>query len=149
MFISQRQNLRTFGYVWWQREKERIKTVLIIKYTYFSTVRKSYNTHPNMPRYHTCDLSRSGVKLPIMHFPLRPPDEAAKIPIFMNFNFWLFPKAKTLFSDHRRRLLYLNLQQATIDLYWFSATGKSTYRLGSVNKNQHIFRTTGCSGCTY
>ena len=40
MFISQRQNLRTFGYVWWQREKERIKTVLIIKYTYFSTVKE-------------------------------------------------------------------------------------------------------------
>ena len=44
MFISQRQNLRTFGYVWWQREKERIKTVLMINYTYLDTVRKLYNT---------------------------------------------------------------------------------------------------------
>ena len=45
VFISQRQNLRTSGYLWWQRGKERIKTVLIIKYTYFSTVRKSYSIY--------------------------------------------------------------------------------------------------------
>ena len=46
---------------------------------------------------HTCDLYRSGVNLPIWHLPLRPPDEAAKIPIFMNSDFSLFPKAKTCF----------------------------------------------------
>ena len=46
---------------------------------------------------HTCDLSRSGIKLPIWRLPLRPPDEAAKILIFMNFEFSLFPKAKTCF----------------------------------------------------
>ena len=40
MFISQRRNLRTFGYLWWQREKERIKTVLIIKYAYVSVGKK-------------------------------------------------------------------------------------------------------------
>ena len=35
----------------------------------------------------------------------------------MNSDFSLLPKAKNLFSDHRRRLLYLNLQQeATISL---------------------------------
>ena len=32
------------------------------------------------------------------------------------------------------------LQTSDISLYWFSATGKSVYRLSSVNKNQHIFR---------
>ena len=36
---------------------------------------------------HTCDLSRSGVNLPIWRLPLCPPDEAAKIPIFMNSDF--------------------------------------------------------------
>ena len=46
---------------------------------------------------HTCDLSQSGVNLPILCLPLRPPDEAAKIPIFMNSDFSLFPKAKTCF----------------------------------------------------
>ena len=46
---------------------------------------------------HTCDLSRSGVKLPICYHTLRPPDEAAKIPIFMNSDFSLFTKAKTSF----------------------------------------------------
>ena len=46
---------------------------------------------------HTFDLSRSGVKLPIWRLLLCPPDEAAKIPIFMNFDFSLFPKAKTCF----------------------------------------------------
>ena len=55
-----------------------------------------------------------------------------------------------VFSEHCRHLLYLNLQQeASVDLYWFSATGKSVCRLSSVNKNQHIFRhSIGCSGCT-
>ena len=44
------------------------------------------------------------------------------------------------FFAHRRRLLYQNLQQeAAIELYWFSATGKSMYQLRSVNKNQHFF----------
>ena len=47
--------------------------------------------------YQTCDLSRSGVNLPIWRLPLRPPDEAAKIPIFMNSDFSLLPKAKTCF----------------------------------------------------
>ena len=47
--------------------------------------------------FHTCDLSRSGVNLPIWRLPLRPPDEAAKIPIFMNSDFSLLPKAKTCF----------------------------------------------------
>ena len=46
---------------------------------------------------HTCDLSRSGVNLPIWRLPLRPADEAAKIPIFMNSDFSLLPKAKTCF----------------------------------------------------
>ena len=92
---------------------------------------------------HTYDLSRSGVNLPMRRLPLRPHDEAAKIPIFMNSDFSLLPKAKTCFPITAcRRLLYLNLQQeATIELYWFSATGKSMYRLSSVNKNQRIFQT--------
>ena len=50
-----------------------------------------------MKEVHTCDLSRSGIKLPIWRLPLRPPDEVAKIPIFMNFDFSRFPKAKTCF----------------------------------------------------
>ena len=51
----------------------------------------------NYLRRHTCDLSRSGVNLPIWRLPLGPPDEAAKIPIFMNSDFSLLPKAKTCF----------------------------------------------------
>ena len=46
---------------------------------------------------HTCDLSRSGIKLPMWRHPLRPPDEAAKISIFMNTDFSLLPKAKSCF----------------------------------------------------
>ena len=47
--------------------------------------------------HHTCDISRSGVNLPIWRLPFRPPDEAAKIPIFMKSDFSLLPKAKTCF----------------------------------------------------
>ena len=100
---------------------------------------------------HTCDLSRSGVNLPIWLLPLSPPDEAAKIPIFMNSDFRFCQKLKLVFrSPQSLALSNLNLpQKATVDLYWFSATGKSMYRLSSVNKNQHIFKNLiGCSGCT-
>ena len=58
----------------------------------------------------------------------------------MNSDFSLLPKAKTCFPITADT--YLNLQQeATIDLYWFSATGKSMYQLSSVNRNQHNFQT--------
>ena len=36
-----------------------------------------------------------------------------------------------IIQDYRKR---------QIELYWFSATGKSMYRLRSVNKNHHFFR---------
>ena len=55
-----------------------------------SGVRHSTTEPPRSP-------SQSGVNLPIRCLPLRPPDEAAKIPIFMNSDFSLFPKAKTCF----------------------------------------------------
>ena len=86
---------------------------------------------------------------PIWCLPFRPPDKAAKIKICMNTDFSLVPKDKTCFSDHRRGLLYLHLQQeATIDLYCFPQQ-VSLYRVSSVNKNQIIFRhLTVCSGCT-
>ena len=80
---------------------------------------------------------------------LQLPPDRPKFPKYMNSDFSLLPKAKT-FSDDRRCLIYLNLpQEVTVDLYWFSTTGKSVYRLSSVNKNQHIFRhLIGCSDCT-
>ena len=63
--------------------------IIVIDFNYFYTLKNGAG--------HTCDLSRSGVNLPIWRLPLRPPDEAAKIPIFMNSDFSLFPKAKTCF----------------------------------------------------
>ena len=61
--------------------------------------KKSYPlpyTTPNLSHtlpYHTYDLSRPGVNLPIWRLPLCPPDEAAKIPIFMNSDFFAFAKS--------------------------------------------------------
>ena len=73
--------------------------------------------------------------------PFTPLQRGSINPDMYEFRFFAFAKSLNLFSNHGRCLLYLNLQQeVTIDLYWFSATGKSVYRPSSVNKNQPIFR---------
>ena len=52
--------------------------------------------------------------------------QQTEIPDIYEFRFFAFAKSLNLFSDHRRRLLYLNLQQeSAIELNWFSATGKA------------------------
>ena len=108
------------------------------------------NKHENsIKSMHTCDQTQYRRDLPILGPQIRVAPDRPKLLICMNSDFSLLPKAKTWFTDHRRCLLYLNLQQeAAIDLLWFSATGKYVYRLKSVNKNQHFFRhLIGCSDC--
>ena len=57
-------------------------------------------------------------------------------------------KLKLVFRSLQMLALFNLQQEATISLYWFSATGKCVYQLSSVVKNQHIFRhLIGCSDC--
>ena len=62
------------GYTWITKSKSMMLTSVFS----WDDSKRFFNT----PRR---DFSQSGIKLPIWHLPLCPPDEAAKIPIYMNF----------------------------------------------------------------
>ena len=63
---------------------------------------------PNLCLYHTYDISRHVVKLPIWHLPLRPYDEAAKTP---DDKFFLCYFSPTYFLRLTYKLVYINAQR--------------------------------------
>ena len=93
--------------------------------------------------FHTCDLSRSGVKVPIWRLSLHPPNEAAEI-LIRNSDFSLLPKAETCFPITADACFMNEITTGSDNWSLLVSCSRSVYRLSSVNKNQHIFRQSIC-----
>ena len=90
---------------------------------------------------HTCDQTRYRQDLPILGPQIRVTPDRPKLPIYMNSDFSLCQKLKLVFRSPQTLALSKFTTGSGSRTFWFSATGKSMYRLRSINKNQHFFQT--------